>query len=235
MKKNILSYLLIIVILALICSYLLIKYYTDKISPILMNYAHIKTKQLTTIIVEKSISKELEDLDTNNLLDITKNSQSKIELINFNTKEVNLFINEITTLIEENLQLLEHGKLSNIDTSLTILDKYKDDNLIYSIPLGSVSESPLLTNLGPKIPLKLNFVGNILSNFFTKLTPYGINNALLEVTLNVDVTMQIVMPFAIEEITTTINIPLTVQVISGEIPNYYYQSDLSYSNKEFTD
>jgi len=39
----------------------------------------------------------------------------------------------------------------------------------------------LLSNLGPKIPVKFDLVGEVIINIETKITNYGINNAMMEI------------------------------------------------------
>ena len=80
-----------------------------------------------------------------------------------------------------------------------MIDEY-DYNLlkkgiIYEIPMGLVSSNVFLSNLGPKVPLKLFLVGDVTSNITSKVTEYGINNALLEIGVNVEVTTKINLPF----------------------------------------
>ena len=50
-----------------------------------------------------------------------------------------------------------------------------------------VTGSSLLYNLGPKIPVKLSLVGDVVTGFSTDVTEYGINNALIKLMIDVKV------------------------------------------------
>ena len=54
---------------------------------------------------------------------------------------------------------------------------------------------------------------------------YGINNALFELYLKVDIEVDTVIPLRKDEINFTTNILLASQIIQGEIPYYYYSGN----------
>ena len=62
-----------------------------------------------------------------------------------------------------------------------------DKGIITYIPFGMVTGSSLLYNLGPKIPVKLSLVGDVVTGFSTDVTEYGINNALIKLMIDVKV------------------------------------------------
>ena len=47
--------------------------------------------------------------------------------------------------------------------------------------MGIITNNALLSNLGPKVPVKINLVGNVISNVGTKVENYGINSIMVEV------------------------------------------------------
>ena len=80
----------------------------------------------------------------------------------------------------------------------------------------------ILYYLGPKIPVRLNIVGDITSNIKTKVTNYGINNALVEVFINMQIDEQVILPFSSKKISITNDIPVAIKMIQGTVPNYYF-------------
>ncbi len=90
------------------------------------------------------------------------------------------------------------------------------------MPSGIVTNNALLSNLGPKIPVKFELVGDVISNIDTKITNYGINNAMIEISVNVQLNEQIILPFISKRISYTTNIPIAIKLIQGTIPNYYF-------------
>ena len=64
-------------------------------------------------------------------------------------------------------------------------------------------------------------IGDVCSNISTTVSSYGINNALIEVDVYVEVSMIVNLPFITERITISNKIPLSLKVIQGVVPNYY--------------
>lgn len=222
-KKNKKYMILVyIVILAIIFSIILISYFNKKATPILINYAESEIKKITTTIINESINKEeIDKMDINNLFEITKNSNEEIELINYNSYNVTEFLNTVTNQVQHNLKLVEDGK----NTKTNLLEDYDEDlldkGIIYEIPLGVVFNNSFLSNLGPKIPVRLSLVSNVTSNIETKITEYGINNVMIEVFIKIEVDGLINIPFITKNVKVNSNMPISTKIVQGKIPSYY--------------
>ncbi len=234
-KCNVFTILIFIIILGLFLSYQLIKYFSDKAMPIFLSYAESETRKLTTLIINKAVTKQItNDMDVEDLFTVVKNNAGEIILIDFNSKNVTKILNSITNLVQLNLKAIEEGNIDLIELPDNTLDGY-DDNLlrrgiIYEIPVGVISQSSFLGNLGPKIPVKLNLIGDVITGINTDVREYGINNALIDVNINIEVTTRINLPFVSNEITVNNKIPIATKVIQGQIPNYYLGGFSSNSN-----
>ena len=223
MKKiHIFTLLLIIILSSIICSYKLLKYYSVKMSPVVFSYAENEVKKLTTLIINKSITKQISNnLNVDNLLNITRNSNGDIQMISYNSITVTKLLNSVTNLVQLNIKSIEEG---NVDL-LELPDIYDEEKLkcgiVYEIPLGTVTDNFLLANLGYKIPVKFTLIGSTTTNLDTKITEYGINNALLEIFITIDVTTQINLPFVSKEVNMSTQVPIAIKLIQGIIPEYY--------------
>lgn len=188
-------------------------------SPILFNYANIEAKKFTSVIIMQSVNEEvIKTLDTNNLYIINNNT------IDINQVVINKFILDVSSKIQNNLYLIENGDL-NLDLNKDILINYNNDLLkkgvFIEIPMGVMFNNNLLANLGPKIPVKFSLIGDVLCNVDTKLTNYGINNALLETVLKVSITEKVILPITSNDLKVDIDIPISTKIIQGSVPNYY--------------
>lgn len=197
-----------------------------KATPILLNYAELETRKLASIIINEGISKNITDtFKIDDLFLITKDSSNEIKTIDFNPLTVNRILTEVTNHVQLNLKYLEQGKIESLDISEQSLVNYDREKLgqgvIYEIPSGVIFQNSLLSNLGPKIPVRLNLAGDIVSNINNKVTNYGINNALIEVSVKLEVTLQVLLPFTSKQITLTTVIPLALKLIQGTVPKYY--------------
>ena len=235
-KKYIFTKITIISILIIYASFTLIKYISNKASPILFSYAEAETKKITTLIINKAVTKQItsENIDNDSLFEIVKNNNNDIQLITFNSINVTKILNEITNTVQINLKAIEEGKIDSLELPENTLSQYSKDKLkqgiIYEIPIGVISNNSFLSNLGPKIPVKLNIIGDVVTGINSKVSEYGINNALLEVGIDVKVNSRINLPFISKEVSVKTTVPIVIKLIEGNIPNMYLDSIKNSSN-----
>jgi sporulation protein YunB len=225
MKKNIIIFIIISVI---VLTSFFLNYLNNKIMPRVMAYAKINTEKIGTIIINDAISKKvLENLNTNELFIITRNSNDDIVSIDFNTVVVNKILTTATHQIELSLTFLEKDKIDAIDLPNNIMIEKSANGIYFLIPAGVAFKTAFLSNLGPKIPVKLEYTGSVTSNISTNITNYGINNALMEVYLDISITLKVIIPFISEDVVIETKIPLIIKMINGKIPEYYLNGYLN--------
>lgn len=233
-KNNILFLILLTITLVIILSFMFIKYYSNKAYPILKSYAEAETKKLTILIINKAVTKQLYNMDVEELFKVTYNKDGEIILIDFDTKKTSKILSNMTSLVELNMRAVEEGKIDMLELPENSLSNYNMDllskKIICEIPFGLVTGTNLLANIGPKIPVKISLVGDVSTNFSTEVVEYGINNALLKVMINIKVTTKVILPISSEELTIDANIPIGMKVIQGKIPNYYLNGFTTKSN-----
>lgn len=190
-----------------------------------MNYAELETKKLSSIVINRAVNKQLANgMNIDEMFNIIKNDNGEIATIDFNPAIVNKVLNTTTNVVLINLKAIEEGNIDFIELPDILISNDKDklkNGIIYEIPLGTITNSGFLSNLGPKIPIKLNIIGSVESNVKTNIKEYGINNALVEIYIRISVTEQINVPFISKRVTVTSDIPVALKVIQGSVPKYY--------------
>lgn len=205
---------------------LLLNNINKKFTPILLETAELEIGKFSTIVVNKAIAQVLEDkINTEDLFDTIMNEKGEIQTIDFNPIIVNQVLNVATSVVQNNLKLLEQGNLDTIgiyDMDLPE-NRIKDlkKGIITKIPIGVITGNSILANLGPSIPIRLHYIGDVNSNITTKITQYGINNALVEIGVKLQMTAQIILPFTTNKMSLDCDIPLAIKMIQGNVPNYY--------------
>ncbi len=212
--------------LVLISTFFLLSYFNTKVNPILMTYAESETRKLTTLIINKAITKQIaSNMEIDNLFTVSKNNDGEIQLIDFNTITVTKILNAITNLVQLNLKSIEEGDMDLLELPDNTLSNYDEKllrhGIIYELPVGTITGNAFLSNLGPKIPLRLDLIGDVTTDLSTKVTEYGLNNALLEVNVTVNVTSRINLPFISKKVELSTSVPIAMKVIQGTIPNIY--------------
>lgn len=196
-----------------------------KVTPILLSYATHESKKIATFIINDAISKKVvEELTLDNLFLLTKNDNGEIVSIDFNSIIVNKILSTSTNAIEISLKYIEQGRFEELELSDSLSLQYEDslkEGNFYEVPLGVIFNNSLLANLGPKIPVKISLVGNIISNVETKITNYGINNAMIEVYVHLQVSLEVILPFVSENIQVETLVPIAMKLVQGSVPEYY--------------
>lgn len=214
--------ILIIIFLILITGSIILKYINNKVMPILMEYASIESVKLTSIILNNATKDNIENIDINNLFIITK-EENNIKTIDFNSVEVNKLLTSITTYIQKSFNYIENGDINLLN--IPLLYNYNKDKLkkgiIYEIPIGVILNNSFLSNIGPKIPVRLNLYGEVISKVNTKITNYGINNALIEIFVDINIDTKVILPFTYKIKNVDVSIPIAIKLIEGNVPNYY--------------
>lgn len=216
-----------IITLIIIISFLLIFIVDKKITPILMMYAEKKSKSVASIMISEAVNNNVFiDMSKDDLFIQTKDKDGKVVSTDFNPVIVNTVLNKITIYVQNYLEQLESGTIEELELSKTVLSSYDLEKLkkgvIYEIPSGIVFNNSLLSNLGPKIPVKINLNGDVITDIKTDVQSYGINNALIKVSANVKVYMQVIIPFKTKEIVVEANVPIVMKLVEGNVPSYYY-------------
>jgi len=233
-RVNKLLICIIIFIFLVIVSGCFINYYSRKAIPLLMSYAEAESKKLIILVINKAVTKQINNVDTDQIFEVTYNNNGEVILIDFNSKRTSIALSTITSLVEVNLRAIEEGKIDMIELPDNSLDVFDTDllekGIILEVPLGVISGSVLLTNLGPKVPVKISLIGDVSSGFSTDVKEYGINNALITLMIDVSVDTKVVLPFMSEDMNVSASIPIAMKVIQGKIPEYYLNGFTTKSN-----
>ena len=196
------------------------------IEPTLMSYAESQTRQIASLVISKAINKKVaEELDAGEVIQVEKDGKGEIATVGINTAIVNRVLSQTTYLVEANLREAEKGNLAMLgipaDIEIETDKKLREQGFVYQIPLGQATNNALLGNLGPLIPVKFNAIGDVHSDVKEKIEPLGINNVLIKVFVEVEVNVQVIIPFSTDIATVKTDIPVAMQVIQGKVPDFY--------------
>lgn len=214
LKKS--DYCIIIIIIVFILSYIEIKYFSYKSEPILLNNASNKIINIISEIINESINNKIYKYKYNDIIKVDKDSNGNIISIDFDNKIVNGILYLVTDEILGNIKNLEKNNYDNLK-----LKHLSDTEKVYYVPYGVIYNSAILSNLGAKIPYKICMVGSTNNETKINIEEYGINSSKIEVVLNIEIKMQILLPFKSNNIEVKKSIILDSKIIQGKVPNYY--------------
>ncbi len=205
-KKTIGSHItneIIIIVLGIIAAFIVINYFSYKFNAVVMPIAEAKTRKYITETINNAADKIMFD---NDLFTIEKSNDNEIKMITYNSYEATQLINEITHNIENDLDMLEEDK---------------DIYIIGDIPFGVIFNNAVIRNFGPRIKIRIDIIGDVLSELETEVKPYGINNALVEVRVKLYANARVILPLVSKDISITNVIPISINIVNGSIPEAY--------------
>ena len=208
-KKH--SYIIYIIFLLVISLVIVFKIIGSKINDKVTVVATSKARKTIVYLINKSVNEEV--IDKINKDYLIENDKT-VDLYN---SKINIILLLINKNLKKNLKDLEQGKLKIEELDINKTKK----GIIYKIPSGIIFNNALLSNIGPKIPVKIHLMGDIETTVKTKIKDYGINNTFLEVYIEVIVNEQIILPFSYKTVTIKEKIPIITKMFQGEIPKYY--------------
>lgn len=229
-KRNKVNPFLALIFSLIISLILSLHFIGKRVTPYVEKYAIKQAKRLSTVVIEKSVTKEmLNDFSSNKIFVENKNNDGSVETIDFNTKKINEMLITVSSSVKKRLKDLEQGKIDNLeisDNELFNIDSKKLKNgVIYEIPSGIIFNNSLLNNIGPKIPVKLSMLGDVVTDIDLSVNEYGINSVMIKVGVKVILNEQVILPFNSNQVKIETVIPIAMKLVQGNIPSYIFNND----------
>jgi sporulation protein YunB len=198
------------------------------IQPTLMEIAEIKTTEFATRGITTAV-KFAEDLDFEEIAKTEKDSDGNVSFIGWDSTVVNKLNRAATDRVEEFFHSMNRGEPPDYQDPLDDLHIYGDtvdelvdrDPTVVEIPIGQATGNTILANLGPKIPVNMELVGNVNTDIVEEREELGINNVLLSIYIYVEVDVQIVIPFTTTVKTVDSKILIDKHLVMGDVPDFY--------------
>ncbi|PAV28729.1 sporulation protein YunB [Virgibacillus profundi] len=198
------------------------------IEPTLMEIAEAKTDEFATRAINSAV-RFAENYDFEDIANITYNNNGDPAIYNWNSAMISEINRVATDRVEEFFLNMNRGDPLVFDNPLQETPDYSDgaedlakvDPTIVEIPLGQVTGNSVLANLGPKVPVNLEFVGNVRTNIYQETKEWGINSSWVSLYLYVEVDVQVVIPFTTEVTKVHTEIYMDGGAIMADVPEFY--------------
>ena len=198
------------------------------ITPHLMDIAEEKTIEFATRAINEAV-KSTEDMTFEDFIDIQTDQYGNITSVGWNSSAVNHALRTVTERAEYFLYGMNVGQpldpddpnIEQFDFDGSVRELPLRDPTVVEIPLGQVTGSTLLANLGPRIPVHFEIIGSIQSDVIHNIREFGINATLVELYIPITAQIQVIIPFStsVKEIST--HVYLDSRVIMGDVPDFY--------------
>ncbi len=209
-KKVLKNKVVIISMLVFFNSIFLLVLFNKNTKPLLLDYAKNKIELETKMLIVKTIKYEFNKKEFNykDFINTISNNKEEIIYIDYDTLKIENLLNDITLNLIKNLKTIEESTFSN-------------NNTIYYIPFGAITNLSSSSWIGPQIPIKVMTSGNVEAKLETNIKEYGINNVMLETCIDININTNILLPYTTNNIKVNYKLPIVKKIIEGKIPTVY--------------
>lgn len=214
----------------LVCFVLLvgaqIYWFNERLTPTYLRYAEVQTNKIASMVISKAINARIANvLDVNEIIEHVPGDQQSMVTTRFNTEIINRVLSDTNRLVQSHLEQAEAGDLSSLpyikDVEYAEELMQEEGGVVFFVPLAQAANLPIIGNLGPKIPIRFHVVGNVQSTVDSTIREFGINNAYVEVSILLEVNVQVIVPLASKITTVKQKIPVAMGLIQGQVPQIY--------------
>lgn len=191
-------YILITFLISLFLFIIIFSLYSKKLNPKLNDYIDFLVKDEIYKKVIKS-NNFITNEEVNDILYIDKNKSNEIVYLDYDMDKTYKLLNKY-------------------------IDSLKKDNSkskILTVPFFIASDNIIISSLGPKIKFKYEIIDNVKGKIKTKVTDFGVNNALVEMYFELEIGYLVVIPMNKKESVLKTEILISSKIINGKVPTFY--------------
>lgn len=204
--------LIAFIIFIIVIFNIIIVFFDERVMPSITEIATIMAKtQTLDIINEKSVDILSQDFKYDEMIKIEKDNQGNIILVQADTIKLNYIAAKLSTECNKELSDMK--------------------NSVIKVPLGWMSDKSAFYNLGPKITIQIEPIGNISTSYESKFESAGINQTRHKIYLNINAKIRLKLPLKNQDIEVSTQIPVSDTIIVGKIPNATFGFPTNDQNK----
>ncbi len=196
-KQKITTILMLIILFFILGALLFLYGFEQKMLPTLQEIAYMESKAVANDMIDDSLQVILQDSQWTSTEFFTM-SQGEYTNYSANTTAINLFCSKLTQSINQNL--------------------YNVPEVEVSIPIGSITDISMFSNVGPEVCFSLLPAASVISDYETTFESAGINQLHYKLWITLTMEFQIVNPIYHETISMERNIMLVDTIIGGKVP-----------------
>ncbi|MGL5086392.1 MAG: sporulation protein YunB [Clostridium sp.] len=192
---------IILIIITIIIVFNSILYIFDRsVLPAIIEIAEMKMKdKAIRIINETALEVYSSGFNYCDIMIIEKDNNGNITMLRADTVKLNYLSTQLIIKSNEKLQGLEAMGVK--------------------VPIGFMTNKSIINNLGPKVTIKMEQIGNVESSYESVFESAGINVTRHKIYLNVKTKMKVIVPLNSKEVEVTTQIPVSETIIVGKTPD----------------
>jgi sporulation protein YunB len=187
-------FILLIIILSILFAFI-----ERQIAPSVLAIAEARARIIATEAINKAVKERItKNIKYTDLIAIHKDVNGQVTLIQINTIEINRIETETSLEVVKTLKEISMEKIK--------------------IPLGLITGSKILSNMGPSINVSLYPVGTAYVDTSEAFEEAGINQTRHKILLDITAQVRIVQPLLSSRVEIKTSIPIAETIIIGTVP-----------------
>ncbi|MGL4760317.1 MAG: sporulation protein YunB [Sarcina sp.] len=175
-------------------------YYFDKvIAPTVLLVADAEMRAKAMDIINKNIGEIYGNgFVYEEIMEVDKDDLGKISFISADTMKLNELATKVATEAQKDIE--EVGSVG------------------VKVPIGYALKNNILAYFGPAITVKMEPIGRVKTSYESTFESAGINQTRHKIYINLETNLKIVLPLQSREVIVKHQIPITDNIILGEVP-----------------
>ena len=216
-KKCIKNKVMFYVLSNIICCVVILDFLSKQLFPVIYDYGIYQCNNFMSNIITYSINNQFDEKIHKEII-VNSNNQIDINVAILNSICCSIIMKSKRLLYELEQGVISADLLEMLEIQLD--NKNIGKGIAFYVPLGRVLENIFINNLGVMVPVRYKLIGELIGQVVTVVKEYGINNALIEVNLEITYKAKISVPMISKEEQNKISIPIIMRVVQGEVPDY---------------
>lgn len=189
---------------ALVSAFALFSFLSSRLRPQIRTVAVSRATNQISLAVSEAVDELLtaEGLQYSDLIAMETDGSGRVTSLSVKTGDSTRFRRLVTERLVERL------------------DGITPDTL--SIPLGNLTGVLLLSAAGPSVRVRIQSVGDVVTEYLHEFTSAGVNQTRHSVCLKITATVYLLIPGEIVPVSVEDYVSVAETVIVGEVPNTYF-------------
>lgn len=174
----------------------------QRLTPVLLHIAQLKSKQIALRVIQQTVKEHVDAYRyaPSDWITWHYDQRGKVSGMELNERTVASATGHLIQMTDHSIQALQGFK-------------------IY-IPISYALQSPFLNSIGPRVPVEIEPNGTTQVMIGTRMKQAGLNIVMVEVYAKVMTEISLWFPF--QQVSENVNteIPLSVSMVFGEVPQW---------------
>ena len=191
------------VLAALALAWLMLHVLNGRLRPVLEAAASSRAPNLMTQAIDPAVDNCLQEnrMDYADFVTMETDSAGKVTSLTSNPAANSRFKRQVVEAVARQLGALDSDALG--------------------VPLGTLTNQPLLAGAGPSVRVKVDSVGEVTADYANSFSSAGVNQTLHRVCLDITATVYLFLPGEVLPVTVSSGVCVAETVIVGETPDTY--------------